>query len=173
MDNLHRFLQNSGRLQFFPSNFAVLKEHHPLLFAACLVVGMQTVPSLRSSALYDSLYTMTRDNLGRAMVNTPVKLPTIHSMLVFASWNVARNFGGRYIDNWFLSGSAILHLLLVLDIRVFDSSLSDSVDSDVEAQDVLRTWCLACLLHVKQVLPVSLLLFFFFSFFNLERYGGC
>ena len=148
-----RFIQTSNGMLFFPADFSVVKQQHPILFAACLVVGVQTVPSLRSSTLYDSLYTVTRDNLGRAMVNTPVDLHTIHTMLIFCLWNVAKNFRGRYVDNWFLSGSAILHLLLVLDIRALDSSsqVDTSLIADIGAQDALRAWCLASLLHVKHV----------------------
>ncbi|KAH8698809.1 hypothetical protein BGW36DRAFT_376755 [Talaromyces proteolyticus] len=124
----------------------LLKQNHHLLFATCLLAGIQTVGLCHGSALHRSLYGCVKSHLGIEMLNTPVPLSTIQALLIFSTWNLCPSLTTRYIDSWFLSGSAVSHSMVTLDLSKLAAK---SHFRDKGARDKYRTWMLILLVHLK------------------------
>jgi hypothetical protein len=130
------------------SDLASVRQNSPLLFAACLLVGMQASGIFRGSALHITLYTNVKNHLSMQMLKTPLPLATIHVLLIFGWWNIYQAYPSRFISSWFLSASALSHFMLSFDLSDLAMAL---FEVDIDARNKCRTWTIACLLHIKYV----------------------
>lgn len=139
----------------------LLKRNHHLLFAACLLAGIQAVELANGPDVHKLLYDCVKGHLGMQMLDTPLPLSTIQVLLIFSLYNLGPSYTSRYIDSWLVSSSAISHSMLSIDL----SELSNiSLFQNTESQEIYRTWMLTSLAHLKYVPSFSytpnLLVFF-------------
>jgi hypothetical protein len=126
----------------------LLKRNHHLLFAACLLAGIQAVELANGPDLHKLLYDCVKGHLGMQMLDTPLPLSTIQVLLIFSLYNLGPSYTSRYIDSWLVSSSAISHSMLSIDL----SELSNiSLLRNTESQEIYRTWMLTSLAHLKYV----------------------
>jgi hypothetical protein len=141
----------SPRLHFIHSHIeSDPSQRQSLLFLTSMVAGIPTVSLEYTADLHPTLYEVLRENLGKAMLNTPLGLPIIYSMLITSTWNLTPRLKGRYIDSWLLSGSTVLHSMLFLDF----SNPAYMLDlDDIAFRNRILAWNATCLLHFKYGLP--------------------
>ncbi|KAH8659882.1 hypothetical protein BX600DRAFT_513542 [Xylariales sp. PMI_506] len=141
------FKQFSPRLHFIHSYLDEDEKHrHGLLYLTCMIAGISMEPSILPTTVQTSLYTVFRESLGKAMLNTPLGLPIIYAMLVASTWSLSPELRGRYIDSWLLSGSVVLHSMLAIDLTNSPNP-SDLDNSGIMSR--ILAWNAACLAHFK------------------------
>lgn len=150
IDTEYSFRRMSSLCPFvmYDSPRELLKRNHYLLFAACLLAGIQAVRLANSPDLHKKLYDCVKGHLGMQMLDTPLPLSTIQVLLIFSLYNLGPSYTSPYIDSWLVSSSAISHSMLSIDL----SELSNiSLFRDTESQKIYRTWMLTSLAHLKCV----------------------
>lgn len=110
---------------------------------ACLLVGLQGLPLVRCSSVYIALYSLVKDHLGKAVLNTPGEASTIQTLLIFSVWNLTPSYRDHYIDSWLVSGLAVQHSALAFN--------SNSHANNVPHKNKSRLWTIAYLQNLKYV----------------------
>jgi hypothetical protein len=130
------------------SNPSALRQSSSLLFASCVLAGLQIDPSLHGSQLHHDLYQHVSGLLGRSMLASPLSLESIQSMLIFSMWNLVPNNDTEHLDPWLLSGVAGMQGMLAIN---FEQLLKPRTDGlvDPKSRETLRSWNLICLCHLQ------------------------
>lgn len=150
IDTEYSFKSISSLCPFVMCDFPgeLLKRNHYLLFAACLLAGIQAVELANCPELHKMLYSCVKGHLGIQMLDTPLPFSTIQVLLIFSLYNLGPSYTSRYIDSWLVSSSAISHSMLSINLsELFNISLF----RDTESQEIYRTWMLTSLTHLKYV----------------------
>lgn len=145
-----RVLTLTNRAQSFPldrygliRNLVDLRPRSPLLFATCLLLGLYTIPTLCNSRLHIALYIHVEQLATKALLRTPLPVETVQAFLLLSVWHLVPTEKERYIDSWLMSGMAIMHCTLSIDL------ISEN-KTDVETRRMLsRTWNALCLAHLQ------------------------
>ncbi|KAH8669073.1 hypothetical protein BX600DRAFT_461195 [Xylariales sp. PMI_506] len=115
----------------------------PLLFATCLLLGIYVIPNLCNSRLHVALYTHVEDMVTKALLRTPLSIETVQAFLLISLWHTVPLEKERYIDSWLMSGMAIMHGTLSIDLS------KDSEEETENRRMLRRTWNALCLAHLQ------------------------
>jgi hypothetical protein len=124
-----------------------VRDSSPFLFTACLLVGLRTIASQDNSSLEIALYEHAKQELGAALIHTPLPLESVLALLLISTWNLTPQKFGNYIDSWLLSGMAIMHGMLCFDSDV--PFMEEGNPEQEQAAQQLRTWNRLCLTHLR------------------------
>ncbi|RDW71693.1 hypothetical protein BP5796_07727 [Coleophoma crateriformis] len=146
---LAAFSQISKRWLFMKSNVAstvALRQTSPLLFATCVLAGLQINPS-QHVKLHQELYQHVSSLLSKSMLVSPLSLEAIQAMLIFSMWNLAPDNDTSNVDTWLLSGITGMQGSLAIN---FEQLLKPAAEGgNVKARETLRAWNLICLCHLQ------------------------
>lgn len=132
------------------SSSMAVQRTSPLLFATCILAGLQIENQLHGSEIHQALYKHTSGLISRSMLVSPLSLEAIQSIFIFSMWNLVPNKDTEHIDSWFLSGMAAMHGMLAIN---FEELMRPQKDGRVDprSREALRSWNLICLCHLQYV----------------------
>ena len=134
------------------SNPSLLRQASSLLFASCVLAGIQIDPTLHGSRLHHDLYQHFSGLLSRSMLTSPLSLEAIQSMLIFSMWNLVPNKDTEHLDTWLLSGIAGMQGMLAINFELLLKPRTDGL-VDPKSRETLRSWNLICLCHLQYACP--------------------
>ncbi|KAF2635656.1 hypothetical protein P280DRAFT_553703 [Massarina eburnea CBS 473.64] len=142
------FSKLSRRWLFMKSEPSAVRNASSILFASCVLAGLQINPSLHGSQLHHDLYQHVSELVSKAMLSSPLSLESIQSMLVFSMWNLVPDKNTEHLDPWLLSGVAGMQGMLAIN---FEQLLKPQIDGviDSKSRETLRSWNFICLCHLQ------------------------
>lgn len=129
-----------------------MREKSALLLTACLLTGLHTIPQFWNSQTHYILFNHMKGEICTLLIQTPLRLESILALLIIAVWNLVPQDLETYIDSWLLTGMAIMHGMLSLDVEDGRIGFSENPEgSGHVTHQMVRTWNLLCLTHIQYV----------------------
>lgn len=133
-------------------DLAELRRKSPLLFGTCILAGIHITPSLHRSETHHKLYNHVHGKLTQSQLTSSELLDTIQALLVLSMWDLRPTQDHDHSNSGLPSGIAAMQ---VIRTTRFESLVqTDQLMEKPKSRELLRTWNLVCLCHIKFVIPL-------------------